>query len=203
MNCEEIRKHISEYIEGDLPQDRMTAYKSHIDNCPGCQKEIEEYKKTWQLLGEWEDVKPGVNFLPDFWNAVEKSGKDSSLAEKFRDFISRLFSFRIPAWGAVTVMIIALLVGHFSFPRTGEKIVYKDSPETRIVYIEVPAEISTLTASNIPGDASSLLPSPMGVLEETLEEEPATALPAPVKSIEIDGGLEPVNLDDLFEDKQS
>lgn len=203
MNCEEIRKLMSEYIEGDLPPDRIKAFKSHIDNCPGCQVEIEEYKETWQLMDEWGDIKPGVNFLPDFWNAVEESGKDSSLTGKFRDFVSRLFSFRIPAWAAATVMVIALFVGHFSFPRTSEKVVYKDSPKTKIVYVEVPAEISTLTASNIPDDTSSLLPSPMGVLEETLEEEPPTVLPIPVKSIEIDGGLEPVDLDDLIKDKQS
>jgi len=203
MNCEEIMKHLSEYIEGDLPPEMMAEYKFHIDNCPECQKEIREYEKTWQLLGEWENIEPGRNFLPDFWNKVEESEKESSLTGKFRDFISQLFSFRTPAWATVAIMIIALIIGHFSFPRTSEKIVYRDSPTTKIVYVEVPSELSTLTASNENIETSGILPSPMDVLEETIEEEPATVLPTPIKSIDIDGGFQPVDIDDLIKDKQS
>jgi anti-sigma factor RsiW len=50
MKCTKIRKLISSYIDDQLGPDEKKAFVSHIQNCPGCRKALEEVQTVHELF---------------------------------------------------------------------------------------------------------------------------------------------------------
>ena len=48
--CEEILAVLSEYIDGELPEDLCEAIQAHNGNCPPCQAFVETFTKTIELV---------------------------------------------------------------------------------------------------------------------------------------------------------
>ena len=46
MNCDEVKKYLSEYIDGELTLEIATRVSEHIKVCPECEKEYLQLKKT-------------------------------------------------------------------------------------------------------------------------------------------------------------
>ncbi|MFC1852928.1 anti-sigma factor family protein [candidate division CSSED10-310 bacterium] len=49
MNCKEIMKKISEYVDGELNEQDCQSIKEHINNCPACQTFIQSFSNTIEL----------------------------------------------------------------------------------------------------------------------------------------------------------
>lgn len=45
MNCEETRKHLSPYMDGELRSTVRTVVESHLETCPDCSLHYEELKR--------------------------------------------------------------------------------------------------------------------------------------------------------------
>lgn len=48
--CEEIFAVLSEYIDGELPEELCAAIQAHNGNCPPCQAFVETFTKTIELV---------------------------------------------------------------------------------------------------------------------------------------------------------
>lgn len=52
LSCREIVELVTDYLEGDLDADTMTALETHLDLCPGCARYVEQIGETVSTLGE-------------------------------------------------------------------------------------------------------------------------------------------------------
>ena len=50
MNCQDILKNMSEYIDGELDGQLCAEIEAHIETCPDCKIVIDTLKKTIQLV---------------------------------------------------------------------------------------------------------------------------------------------------------
>lgn len=49
MTCEELIEFLSDYLNGELPPDVVTAFEEHLAICPDCVAYIDSYQKTIDL----------------------------------------------------------------------------------------------------------------------------------------------------------
>jgi anti-sigma factor RsiW len=55
MDCNELVELVTAYLDGSLPADRRSAVVEHLDECPGCERYVEQFRLTIALLGEMPD----------------------------------------------------------------------------------------------------------------------------------------------------
>lgn len=208
MNCEEVKINIGPFLEGDLSSKDEENFKAHTEACPHCREEVEVHKKTWQMLDQWEEMEPSPSFTADFWKAVEKDPEANSIGapswwQVFSNTIASAFTYRVPAWGVVALLMVALFVGHFTLPRVEERVVIKEVPKIRVVYEQIPSDlIASLPSSNMPDATDSISP-----MSEIVKDGATTAqvddLPTPPDNIDTDSSLNRIDLDFLLEGKKS
>jgi anti-sigma factor RsiW len=52
MTCEEFVELVTAYVEGTLSEDDRRAFDEHLALCPGCDRYLEQFRATIDLLGE-------------------------------------------------------------------------------------------------------------------------------------------------------
>ena len=52
MTCKELIEFLSEYLDGELPQDVGTTFEKHLAICPDCVAYVTSYGKTIDLAKE-------------------------------------------------------------------------------------------------------------------------------------------------------
>lgn len=208
MNCKDVQSNISLFLEEGLPANEEESFRAHLETCPQCREEVEAYKKTWQLLGEWEEVEPSPSFTADFWKAVEKDPEAASIGESkwwqhFLNTLASAFTYRVPAWGVIALLMVAIFVGHFTFPRVEERVVIKEVPKVEVVYQQVPNDlVASLPSSNLPDPADSILPM-SDIVKDTTTTTQINDLPTPPENIDTDSSLKRIDLDFLLDGKKS
>ncbi len=75
MNCHDIQKLMPIYLDDALEPNEMKEVKIHVDECALCQKEMADYKASWDMLGEWEDIQPSPNYVSRFWTELSLQKK--------------------------------------------------------------------------------------------------------------------------------
>ncbi len=209
MNCEETKLNITSLLEGDLSSEDEENFKAHIETCPHCREEVEAHKKTWQILEKWEDIEPSPSFTADFWKAVEKDPEAASIGEStwcqhFSDMLTSIFTYRVPAWGVVALLMVALFAGHFTFPRVEERVVIKEVPKIQVVYQQVPGDlIASLPSSTMPDTEDTISPISEIIKNDTVTTTQVEDLPTPPDNIDTDSSLNRIDLDFLLDGKKS
>lgn len=185
-------------IQGDLEPENDRLCREHVNSCPQCKKEWEAYEKSWQALELWEDIEPSPSFLADFWKKAEEGEEKQSPWEAWIGRLAGAFTFRVPAWAAMAVLLVSLFTGHFAFPRVEERVVQKPVENIKVVYVQAPQEIA-VAASNISVD-KAVVPDPVEVVDEIQQTTTAEEYPKVPDNLGEDGGIDRVNLDDLLQD---
>ena len=208
MKCEEIKNNMTAFLEGELSGEDEKLFRAHIDSCSQCREEIELHRETWNILGEWKDIEPSPSFTADFWEAVEKDPEALAIGketwwQRMVNIVSGMFTFRVPAWGVVSLLMVAVFIGHFAFPRVEEKVVVQKVPEVQVVYRQVPTELlASLPTTNIPNTTENL--STMSeVVDEAIDASDISDLPEPSSNIDMGSPLDRIDLDFLMEGTQS
>jgi len=70
MVCDEIREHLSEYLDGVLPPETKTRLDDHLSECAGCRKELESLKAVVRELNSLQPVDPPEDFLEQIHGKV-------------------------------------------------------------------------------------------------------------------------------------
>ena len=52
MTCEEFVELVTAYLEGTLPDVQRQAFDAHMELCPGCDRYLDQFRTTIDLLGE-------------------------------------------------------------------------------------------------------------------------------------------------------
>ena len=79
MDCNELVELVTAYLEGSLPEDKRSAFEQHLEECPGCDCYLDQFRWTIALLGELPDetlAKPARRALLDEFAARHPSGAE-------------------------------------------------------------------------------------------------------------------------------
>jgi len=61
MSCEKMREDISAYLDGELGERELAAFRSHLESCADCRAELAEQEKLWALLDEGDASEVSVD----------------------------------------------------------------------------------------------------------------------------------------------
>jgi anti-sigma factor RsiW len=52
MTCEEFVELVTAYLDDSLPADQRRAFDEHMALCPGCDRYLDQFQRTIDLMGE-------------------------------------------------------------------------------------------------------------------------------------------------------
>lgn len=73
MHCQDIQKLIPLFLDSQLSPKESSVVGEHLSGCALCQKELNGYQRSWDLLKEWEDIQPAAGYAARFWTQVVSS----------------------------------------------------------------------------------------------------------------------------------
>ncbi len=123
MNCNDIQKHISNYLDGDLPDRRRQRFEAHVGKCELCAAEISVYKRIMQEAAGLEK-----KTAPDhLWQAIEQELENEPRAKLawLRNWLAGVVDkLDVPALpapavkiaGAVAVLLLGIIIGRYFIP---------------------------------------------------------------------------------------
>lgn len=78
MGCPETRKQLSSYADGALGAEEREQVASHLAQCYGCRRELDEQGALDMLLKKHYDAAPPPGFMDGFWPQVEQRIEDEA-----------------------------------------------------------------------------------------------------------------------------
>jgi hypothetical protein len=117
MNCAQIKKIISIYIDGELDNQQKEFLNTHLKACPNCQKIYNGYLKTWQSLEKFSSIDAPSNFNALFWERVKQQEKEKLSVPPTPLF--PIFNRRL-AYALASVIIILSLTFTFQISQDKE-----------------------------------------------------------------------------------
>lgn len=137
MRHEDVRNHLSDYIEGRLDSALAAAIENHLRECDGCRREETSLRAVFRILDDPAlNVQPPPMFHADAMRKVRlaaKSGADR------RGFWERLGWPRAVAAGAASLAILAALV--LTVGPVGEGTHAGYTPEIRTAVTQTPVSV--------------------------------------------------------------
>ncbi len=128
MQCKEIKKHLSKYIDNEYISREKQTIENHLAACKDCQKELEQLKTLWQQLDSFESIKPGPWAFTRCQAALDQG-------EKRCHWFSRTTKLLIPV-SSVTVAALGFWLGSLTWQKTPDT----KQNETVIDYYEATVE---------------------------------------------------------------
>jgi len=107
MECKDIKNLIPDFLSGNLGSQVIQEVLDHIAQCPDCNKELSAYKKSWELLGSWQDVEPERGYVSRFWTRLAMR---KPWHEKVLERIAGLLTARnlYPAFASACIIFIVV-----------------------------------------------------------------------------------------------
>ena len=108
MRCDQAKKIIPVYLDGELGQEETLIVKEHIASCAACQKEQHALERSWKMLGEWKNIDPVPGYVSRFWIKIslERPWREK-VALGIQESLEGLRRKRLaPVFAAVCVLLI-------------------------------------------------------------------------------------------------
>lgn len=70
MRCRDIQKLIPLFLDSQLSPRESSVVGEHLSGCVLCQKELNVYQRSWDMLKEWQDMQPAAGYAARFWTQV-------------------------------------------------------------------------------------------------------------------------------------
>jgi anti-sigma factor RsiW len=78
MRCQELVKFLSDFVDGELPEQQRAVFQEHLDRCKDCVDFVESFRATVRLEKEsfcHPEEKPRAEPPPDLVNAILNARK--------------------------------------------------------------------------------------------------------------------------------
>ena len=112
MDCHKIKQLIPIYLDHELSSNDHRLVAEHLRTCPDCLAEARAVEKSWDLLGELDEIRPDPQYIARFWLALdaqmpwyEKIMKDVQAAIFQRRWVPVLA-------GAAAIILVGGLAAH-------------------------------------------------------------------------------------------
>jgi len=80
MNCNEIKDMMTLYIDGELEDKEKKIFEEHIEDCEGCRKELEDYKKIISMLQNMTEEDPPKGYCNRLHEKLLKAKAKSKIS---------------------------------------------------------------------------------------------------------------------------
>jgi hypothetical protein len=120
MRCDEIRKSLSDYLDGELPLDARRSVEEHLGGCEACRRELRELERTLGHLRSLPEVEPP----PFYAESVMRKVREEARAKP--GLLRKLFfplRVKLPA-EALAVALVAV-VAIYVFKALGPEVAMK------------------------------------------------------------------------------
>ncbi len=121
MNCAEIKKLFSPYLDGRVSGSEMRALTRHLQQCAACSREYAEMQSTQQLLASLGPKQPPADLALKLRVAISREAAQAR-HPRFEGVLVRLQNalnaFMVPATAGLVsaVLFFGLLLGFFALP---------------------------------------------------------------------------------------
>jgi len=110
MNCNDIEKRISAYIDGELSGEELTLFEQHLKNCTLCAIVVENIFENIAIFQNMPDLEPPPFLAQKILNRTAKTEKG------FLGRLLQIFHLEVPMIprlaGAVMILVFVLTVGY-------------------------------------------------------------------------------------------
>ena len=102
MNCKKIQKHLSAYVDGQVGKTLQSRIEAHLQTCDQCRAKVEQFRQTWEWLGEDIDIQPSPFFSAKIRRRIRKL---EAFTETQPQWLCGLERFLIPATVAAGLVL--------------------------------------------------------------------------------------------------
>jgi anti-sigma factor RsiW len=120
MKCAKARKHISDYIDGDLDAGKVSSLERHLDACPDCRKLLEDFQNIKQKAKNLAKAEPSDQLWFRVKSALEAKTqyRETPLRARFLFFPARL-RYAVSAALLMFVVVGSVVIGLRVWHRSG------------------------------------------------------------------------------------
>jgi hypothetical protein len=70
MQCDEVRRLLSGYLDGELDEKERDAVEKHLAECDACRAEHEKLRNLVEVTSEMKFIEPAKEVWDDYWSRV-------------------------------------------------------------------------------------------------------------------------------------
>lgn len=149
MNCNEVKDNLSLYIDDELSEEEKNLINEHLQSCPECSKELEEYRTVIRMLNELPDEEPPEGYCKRLHKKLLQAAaetteiKEESEITNITDIPNKRNKFRWLKYGslAAAFVMVFLVYGLSNGPKMG----MSSNQEMAYDTAEAPAEAPQAT----------------------------------------------------------
>jgi len=108
MKCHSAQKKFSAFQDKELKSQEQEEISSHLLTCQFCREQYAELEKTWQTLGELEEIHPDPWFYQQLLEKIKEPSEQGLLPVLQHYFLL----LRAPAIASI-ILIVGLLAGSY------------------------------------------------------------------------------------------
>jgi hypothetical protein len=108
MKCYNVQKKLSAYEDKELKSEEHEEVTKHLLNCQPCRQQYEKFERTWQTLGELEEIHPDPWFYLQIVRKIKETRQMMVLPA-----LQHVFQLsRTPAIASI-LLAVGILVGTY------------------------------------------------------------------------------------------
>lgn len=137
MNCRDVEKWLSAFMDDELDPARKDAVASHLNTCEACRSRLAEWEAVWRAL----DALPAASPSPAF------RGRLAARLHETRPAASeRLERFLIPV-SAAAVALLGFWIGYIAGGRQAASVRFPESADA--VYLDSFSSVPTASLGDV------------------------------------------------------
>jgi hypothetical protein len=109
MKCEDIQKELKDFLDGDIDDKKKKEMKNHLEQCPKCSAELEEYKRLSGILSEWKGIEPSPHSYEKLESRIESN--ESFWGKVFTHSFLKKAAFQFAV--VIAVVGLTLVISHW------------------------------------------------------------------------------------------
>jgi len=120
VNHADVRNHMADYLEGDLPLARRALFDAHLDDCSDCAQEISEMQQTIGLLRSLPEPEVPPHLADNALRRIRNGEANPPWYDHLRSGIETLLSPRVLAPLSAGMLVMGVISWVGESPPTGE-----------------------------------------------------------------------------------
>ncbi len=112
IRCEKVRELLDRFYDHELRGKKLEAVSEHLRGCENCSSELEKLERMGRMLKAHCEELAGSEDLSAVWGRVCAAIEEPAAPEPapFREKLARIFWLPKPAWAAVGIVAVALVL---------------------------------------------------------------------------------------------
>jgi hypothetical protein len=180
MNCSDIKKRLSEYVDDLGDEKTRSAMAAHFAECPDCRRELDGMTA---MVADLKNELP-VAAPDDFVFKLHKKMKGQSGFRKFLNAVFIPFRIKIPFGFATATAVTVAVIFIFQMKQPDNSPLYDNKPETqsiRRIDRTAPPEKSPVVLPTTPDKAESSVAEADPVFRSESPQKPQPSIPVKKK----------------------